>query len=60
MTVSEIAELPDVNEGLEHSLKNAANYSNDITNLINIVKTKRYTVTRIQRILICLEFPVGE
>ena len=50
MTVSEIAELPDVNEGLEHSLKN---YSNDITNLINIVKTKRYTVTRIQRILIC-------
>lgn len=53
MTVNEIAELPDVNEGLEHSLKNAANYSNDITNLINIVKTKRYTVTRIQRILIC-------
>lgn len=53
MTVSEIAELPDVNEGLEHNLKNAANYSNDITNLINIVKTKRYTVTRIQRILIC-------
>ena len=53
MTVSEIAELPDVNEGLEHSLKNAANYSNDITNLINIVKTKRYTVTRIKRILIC-------
>ena len=53
MTVSEIAELPDVNEGLEHSLKNAANYSNDITDLINIVKTKRYTVTRIQRILIC-------
>ena len=53
MTVSEIAELPDVNEGLEHSLNNAANYSNDITNLINIVKTKRYTVTRIQRILIC-------
>ena len=54
MTVGEIAELPDVNEGLEHSLKNAANYSNDITNLINIVKTKRYTVTRIQRILICV------
>lgn len=53
MTVEEIAELPDVNEGLEHSLKNAANFSNDINNLINIVKTKRYTQTRIQRILIC-------
>lgn len=53
MSVDEIAELPDVNEGLEHSIKNAANFSNDITNLINIIKTKRYTVTRIQRILIC-------
>ena len=53
MSVEEIAELPDVSEGLEHSIKNAANFSNNIKNLINIVKTKRYTQTRIQRILIC-------
>ena len=53
MSLEEIAQLPDVSEGLEHSLKNAANFSNNINNLINIVKTKRYTITRIQRILIC-------
>ena len=52
MKVEEIAELPDVTEGLEHSFKNAANYCNNIYDFINIVKTKRYTQTRIQRILI--------
>lgn len=52
MSVEQIAELPDVTEGLEHSLKNAANYCNNIHDFINIVKTKRYTQTRIQRILI--------
>ena len=53
MSVEEIAQLPDVNEGLEHSIKNAASFSNNIKDFINIVKTKRYTQTRIQRILIC-------
>ena len=52
MTIDEIAELPDVTEGLEHSIKNAANYCNNINDFINIVKTRRYTQTRIQRILI--------
>lgn len=52
MTIDQIADLPDVTEGLEHSIKNAANYCNNIDDFINIVKTKRYTQTRIQRILI--------
>lgn len=52
MTVSEIANLPDVSEGLENTIKNAANFCNNINDFINIVKTKRYTQTRIQRILI--------
>ncbi|MCR5146088.1 MAG: nucleotidyltransferase [Clostridia bacterium] len=52
MSVEQIADLPDVTEGLEHSLKNAANYCNNINDFINIVKTKRYTQTRLQRILI--------
>ena len=52
MTVSEIADLPDVSEGLENTIKNAANFCNNIKDFINIVKTKRYTQTRIQRILI--------
>lgn len=52
MTIQEIAELPDVTEGLENSIKNAANYCNNLNDFINIVKTKRYTQTRIQRILV--------
>ena len=52
MTVEEVAELPDVSEGLENSIKNAANNCNNLTELINGIKSKRYTQTRIQRILI--------
>lgn len=52
MTVSEIAELQDVTEGLEHVIKNAANSCNSILDLMDMVKSKRYTQTRIQRILL--------
>ena len=52
MSISEIAELPDVSEGLEFSIKNAANSCNSIVEMLNIIKSKRYTSTRIQRILL--------
>lgn len=52
MTISEIAELQDVTEGLEHVIKNAANSCNSILDLMDMVKSKRYTQTRIQRILL--------
>lgn len=52
MSVSEIAELPDVSEGLENAIKNASNNCNNLEDLINGIKSKRYTQTRIQRILI--------
>ncbi len=52
MTISEIAELPDVTEGLEHVIKNGADSCNSILDLMDIVKSKRYTQTRIQRILL--------
>ena len=52
MALSEIANLPDVSEGLEHNIKNAANSCNTLAEFINIVKTKRYTSTRINRILL--------
>lgn len=52
MNLAEIANLPDVVEGLEHSIKNAANSCNTLNEFMNIIKTKRYTTTRIQRILI--------
>lgn len=52
MSLEEIANLPDVSEGLEHNIKEAANSCNTIEEFMNIVKTKRYTSTRIQRILL--------
>lgn len=55
MTIAEITDLPDVSEGLEYSIKNAANSCNTIDEFIGILKSKRYTVTRLKRILIyCL------
>lgn len=55
MSLSEIADLPDVTEGLENLIKNAANSCNTIDELLGIVKSKRYTATRLQRILLyCL------
>ena len=52
MTVKEIANLPDVNEGLEYLIKDASNKTNNLIELINKVKSKRYTQTRVQRILL--------
>ena len=52
MKTEDIAKLPDVSEGLENSIKNAADSCNTLEELVNIVKTKRFTQTRIQRILL--------
>ena len=52
MSTEEISKLPDVSEGLENSIKNAADSCNTLNELINIVKTKRFTQTRIQRIML--------
>ena len=52
MTTDEIANLPDVSEGLEFALKNAVNQCNSVVELLSIVNTKRYTKTRLQRILL--------
>ena len=52
MSIPEIAELPDVNEGLENAIKNAADSCNSIVEFLNIIKSKRYTNTRLQRILL--------
>ena len=52
MTVKEIANLPDVNEGLEYLIKDASNKTNKLIELINKIKSKRYTQTRVQRILL--------
>ena len=52
MSLSEIAALPDVSEGLENKIKFAANNFNTLEELITNIKSKRYTQSRIQRILL--------
>ena len=52
MQINEIKEIPDVCEGLENVIKKASNETNSLEDLINKCKSKRYTRTRIQRILI--------
>ena len=52
LSLEEIANLPDVSEGLENSIKNAANSCNSIVEFLNILKTKRYPSTRLKRILL--------
>ncbi len=52
MPLSEVAELPDVSEGLENKIKAAANNCNTLDELIANIKSKRYTQSRIQRILL--------
>ena len=52
MTVKEILNLPDVSEGLENRIKDACYSCNNLEELIDKIKSKRYTRTRIQRILL--------
>lgn len=52
MTIKEVENLPEVTEGLENLIKEEAANTNNIEELINGIKSKRYTQTRIQRILI--------
>lgn len=52
MKAEEIAELPDVSEGLENLIKESVSNCNTLEELIDKIKSKRYTRTRIQRILL--------
>ena len=52
MTLSEIAQMPDVADGLENRIKIAANNCNNVDDLIENIKSKQFTMTRIQRILL--------
>lgn len=52
MSKEEIMNLPDVTEGLENSIISASNSCNNLLDLISLIKSKRYTRTRIQRILL--------
>ena len=51
MTVNEIANLPDVSEGLENRIVSVIKDSNTLEELYSKIKSKRYTHARIRRII---------
>ncbi len=53
MSVEDFKELPDVSEGLEYRLFDAVKTSSYLEEILEKVKTKRYTLSRIRRIIIC-------
>ena len=52
MSLSEIADLPEVSEGLENLIKESSEKTNNLSEFMELVKSKRYTQTRIQRIML--------
>jgi len=52
MSLKEILHINGVNEGLENRIKKASLKSSTVEQLINYIKTRRYTRTKIQRILL--------
>ncbi len=53
MTSEEFARLPDVSEGLENRLCAEAKSAISLDDFLKRVKTKRYTMSRLKRIIIC-------
>ncbi len=52
MTLDDWKQCPDVSEGLENRLQVCAKTATSIDEFLNSVKTKRYTMARIKRILL--------
>ena len=53
LNISQISNLPDISEGLENRIYDAIKKSCTVEELILNIKTKRYTMSRIKRILLC-------
>lgn len=62
MTPGQLALLPDVGEGLENRLYSAVRTCNSVEEILTAVKTKRYTMSRLRRILACaiLDITAGD
>ncbi len=53
MNSEDFAKLPDISEGLEHKIYNSLHECTNLDNLLNLTKSKRYTMSRIKRIIMC-------
>ena len=51
--LEDLSKLPDISEGLENKIYNALCKCDNLENLFNLIKSKRYTMSRIKRIIMC-------
>lgn len=58
ITAEELSQIADVGEGLENRILEAARQYNSLTEIYNAVKTKRYTMARIRRIILSAFFDI--
>jgi len=49
---AELSAIAEVTEGLEHKLKSSGNIATNLDDLLKLLKSKRFTRTRLQRMLI--------
>ncbi len=52
MPVERLADISDVSEGMENRIKDASLLANNLEELFDAIKTKRYTHSRIRRIIL--------
>ena len=52
MSTEDFAQIEDVNEGLENRIYNAVRQSVSVEDIYKLIKTKRYTLSRIRRIIL--------
>ncbi len=60
MSADDYKRLPDVNEGLENRIMDAVRRYNSVKEILDAVKTKRYTYARIRRIIVCALLGITE
>lgn len=53
-TAEQLQTLPDIAEGLENRFSAAAAQAGSVAELLELVKTKRYTMSRLRRVLWCM------
>lgn len=59
MSCEELKNVPDVDEGLENRIKQIVNKTKSIEDILTNLKTKRYTYSRLRRIILCAFLNIG-
>ena len=60
MSIDDFKKIPDVSEGLEYRFFEAVRNSVTLTEILEKVKTKRYTHSRLRRIILCALLGITE